>query len=373
MSLHRHRGTANKVYLPSNARYNQYLLAEFKITDELLAQFGSADSKDKLKPFQAFYQQLSERFFSECEQSDIENVHFIANDKLPRVRFSEEIRVWETEQQMLIFYNPAYHQSYKSHFDGSKRAQKVSLLFLATGEDIRINAAAYHSKVLEMLKRCLPSSGVPLSAVRLRDHQHLTYDLFARSKGVDGTHRHSLRLIKNRYQASNVDLPEKTDTMSYVVASFPITRRLLKRVEVDHNSEQPYEALYTMLGDACTSASKAHNLLNGAFIANGSSPIIRNSDKKPEQKVGELQMLGFDPHTPKDEFICRWDGDKLVDYAQIIFAATEKNIESKGFGKFMETVDKALRSMTKSLEMAPEREALTVRFHQHLAYHVGDE
>lgn len=370
MTLHRHRNTANKVYLPSNSRYNQYLLAEFKITDELLAHFNDGSSSDRLKPWQGFYQQLSEQFFTECEQSGIENVHFIANDKLPRVRFNHEIRCWETEQQMLIFYNPAFHQSYKSHFDGSKRAQKVSLLFLATGEDIRINSVDYHKQVKTMLTQFLTTANIPLDSVRLRDHQHLTYDLFARNKGVEGSHGHTLRLIKNRYLAKNMTLPDKHDTISYVVASFPITRRLLKLVEIDHSLAQPYEALYTMLGDACVSAAKQHKLLNGAFIADRSAPIIRNSDKKSEQNVGELRMLGYDPHTPRNEFICRWQGEQLVDYAQIIFAATEKNIESNGYGKFVETVNKALQVMTKTLEMTPEREELTVRFHQHLAYHI---
>ncbi|MFT4926418.1 MAG: hypothetical protein ACI8WB_002516 [Phenylobacterium sp.] len=372
MSPHRHRNTANKVYLPSNSRYNQYLLAEFKITDELLALFADKDNADKLKPWQGFYQKLSELFFTECEQAGIENVHFIANDKLPRVRFSQELRCWETEQQMLVFYNPSYHQSYKSHFDGSKRAQKVSLLFLSTGEDIRLNAAGYHHQVRQMLHKLLPAAGIPLEAVRLRDHQHLTYDLFARQKGTEATHGHTLRKIENRYKASDIALPEKHDTISYVVASFPLTRRLLKRVDIDLNSETPYAALYAMLGDAVTKAATHHNLLNGAFIADRSAPIIRNSDKKLEQNVGELRMLGYDPLAPRNQFICRHQDDQLVDYAQIIFSATEKNIDNNGYGKFMETVDKALRLTAKTLDMTPEREEFNVRFHQHLAYHIGN-
>lgn len=364
---HRHR-TANKVYLPSNARYNQYLLAEFKITDELLAYHNVDNTGDRLNPFQEFYQKLSEQFFTACEQADIENVHFIANDKMPRVRFSEEMRCWETQQQMLVFYNPAYHESYKRHFDGSKRAQKVSLLFLANGDDIRSNAAAYHQKVEQMLAGFLPQAGVEVSAVRLRDHQHLTYNLFAKNKGVEGSHSHTLRLIKNRYLASKVTLPEKHDTMSYVVASLPITRRLLKQVEVEQGSEKPYARLYELLNQACVGAANEHKLFNGAFIANGLTPIIRNSDKNPEQKAGELIMLGFDPHAPKNEFIARWNDEKLVDYAQIIFAATAKNIESNGYGKFMESVDKSLRKMAKSLQLVPERDEIAVRFHQHLAH-----
>jgi len=367
---HRHRGHANKVYLPSNARYNQYLLAEFKITDELIARFNQTSNNDKLKPWLGFYQSLSEVFFNQCEQADIENVHLIANDKLPRVRYSEELRCWQTPQQMLVFYNPAYHQSYKSHFDSSIRAKKVSLLFLATGEDIRINAAKYHAKVAKLLTQLLAQLGVDSQAVRLRDHQHLTYNLFARHKGVEGTHSHTLRLIKNRYQSCDVNLPEQNDTMSYVVASLPITRTLLKRVAVDFDDNYPYAKLYQMLSAACLEAAAKYKLTNGAFIADGSTPIIRNSSNTPEQCSGELTMLGFDPQQPKNNFIVRSQDDQLADYAQIIFAASNTNIEANGYGRFVESIDKALRSMAKTLSLVPERDEITVRFHQHLAYHL---
>ncbi len=372
MPIRRHRSKVSKVYLPSNSRYNQFLLAEFKITDELLARFESESSSDKLKPWNSFYQKFSEEFFTACEQADIENVHFIANDKLPRVRFNQEVRYWETDQQMLMFYNPAYHQSYKSHFDGSVRAKKISLMFLATGDSIRSDASAYHAKVREMLAQFLPQVGIPLDAVRLRDHQHLTYDLYARDKGFEGSHGHTLRLIKNRYKAGEVSLPEQHDTMSYVVASLPITRRLLKRCDIDLTCEQSYDEFYKTLNDAFVKSATHFNLKNGAFIADGLTPIVRNSDNKPVQEIGELVMLGFDPKSPKDEFVSQWKDDHLVDYAQIIYAATEADIEDKGYSKFMDTVDKSLRMMAKDLEMTPDHDELTVRFHQHLAYHFSE-
>lgn len=369
MPIRRTHSKVSKVYLPSNSRYNQFLLAEFKITDDLLARFKSDESSDKLKPWQSFYQKFSEQLFTVCEDADIDNVHFIANDKLPRVRFNQEIRYWETKQQMLIFYNPEFHQSYKSHFDGSVRAQKISLLFLASGDSIRTSAAGYHAKVRDVIAKLMTEVGVDPAAVRLRDHQHLTYDLFAKDKGVKGSNSHALRLIKNRYKASNVSLPEKNDTMSYVVASMPITRRLLKHGNVNLVGQQSYAEFYQMLSDACISSASHYKLTNGAFIANGLTPIIRNSSNKPEQKVGELQMLGFDPKTPTNEFFSNWDDNHLVDYVQVIFAATEADIQDKGLSQFMENVDKSLRMMAKTLEMTPNNEEIAVRFHQHLAYH----
>ncbi|KGJ99679.1 DUF3083 family protein [Thalassotalea sp. ND16A] len=362
------RSKTSKVYLPSNSRYSQFLLAEFKITDNLIEQFEKPENNDKLKPWQSFYQQLSEQLFTVCEAEELNTVHFIANDKLPRVRFSEEVRHWKTEQQITIFYNPEYHQCYKAHFDGAVRAKKVSLLFLATGDSIRTSAADFHQKVSKAVATLIKQLNIPAEKVRLRDHQHLTYDLFAKDKNVEGTNAHTLRLIRRRYKAADFILPEKHDTISYVVASIPVSRKLIKRAGINLVGAKSYSPLYQMLSDASSSAATQFDLKNGAFIANGLTPIVRNSSTKPEQAVGELQMLGFDPQQPKHEFYCSWQDNHLVDYVQIIFAATEQDIKDKGYSKFVDNVDKSLRKMANALDMTPERDEIAVRFHQHLAY-----
>ncbi|WNC70309.1 DUF3083 family protein [Thalassotalea nanhaiensis] len=373
MSVRRSRSKGNTIFLPSNSRYNQYLLAEFKITDELLDRLKAEQNADKLTPWQGFYQNVSEQLFSICEDEEIDNVHFIANDKLPRVRFNQEIRHWETEQQMLIFYNPEYHQFYKSHFDPALRAKKISILFLASGSTVRTSAAGYHTKVRKVVNKLIDQLGVNASQVRLRDHQHLTYDLFAKDKGVEGGNSHNLRLIKNRYQASDVTLPTKHDTISYVVASLPITRRLLKSANIKLVGQESYDQFYKMISDSCSAAAKRKNLTTGAFIANGLTPIVRNSSNEPEQKVGELQLLGFDPKQANDEFYSSWKADTLVDYVQIVFAATEQDIENKGYSEFLKRVDSALKLLATDLEMTPEHEEIAVRFHQHLAYHFNEQ
>ncbi|OUS24691.1 hypothetical protein A9Q98_13280 [Thalassotalea sp. 42_200_T64] len=366
------RSKTSKVYLPSNSRYSQFLLAEFKITDDLIEQFEKTDDADKLKPWQSFYQQLSEKLFTVCEEEELNSVHFIANDKLPRVRFSNEIRYWKTEQQMLIFYNPEYHECYKSHFDGAVRAKKVSLLFLATGDSIRTSAAGFHQKVSRALATLVNQLSVPAENVRLRDHQHLTYDLFAQDKNVEGSNAHTLRLIRRRYKAADFILPEKHDTISYVVASFPVSRKLIKRAGINLVGAKSFAPLYQMINDACTNAAAHYELKNGAVIANGLTPIVRNSSTKAVQEVGELEMLGFDPKQPKNEFYCSWQDEYLVDYVQIIFAATEQDIKDKGYSKFVDNVDKSLRKMASALDMTPERDEIVVRFHQHLAYSLNE-
>ncbi len=207
MSIIRKRSAAHKAYLPGNMRDNQYILAEFSLTDDLLQRLSGKYSDKKPQPYYDFYQQLSEVFFKLTDEVELKNCQFIANDKLARVRYSQEMHQWQTNQQILFYYNPESHHLKKSFFDGNKRARKVCLLFLATGNDIRVNAASFHHKVRQVVECFCKNIELDISDVRLRDHQHIAYDLFAKSKGCVSTQTHKLRDINKRYSSQNVEIP----------------------------------------------------------------------------------------------------------------------------------------------------------------------
>lgn len=83
-----------KVYIPKEARTNQYITAEIKVTDELLSQYPD---------YQSCYQTLSRLIFNLAEQHDLRNVHVITNDKLPVVRYHTEAYCFQTTEQILFF------------------------------------------------------------------------------------------------------------------------------------------------------------------------------------------------------------------------------------------------------------------------------
>ena len=56
MSIIRKRSAAHKSYIPNNARDNQYILAEFAITDKLLAKFSEASDTQTERNYYHFYQ-----------------------------------------------------------------------------------------------------------------------------------------------------------------------------------------------------------------------------------------------------------------------------------------------------------------------------
>ncbi len=368
MSIIRKRSAAHKAYLPGNVRDNQYILAEFSLTDELLQRLSGKYSEIKPKPYYDLYQELSSLFFKLTDEVEIDNCQFIANDKLARVRYNQEMHQWQTNQQILFYYNPESHHLKKSFFDGNKRAKKICLLFLATGNDIRVNAASFHQRVKQVVESFYEKIGLDKSDMRLRDHQHLTYDLFAKNKGCNTTQAHKLREIKKRYASQNVKLPTYHSAMNYAVVTLNISNELLKQVEIDSNSKDPYNPLYTYLTDVFTMAAKRYNLNNGALIANGLVPIVRYSIHEIVSRVGELQMLGYNPEQSPCGIVSKWDASELTDNIQLVFVATPENNSEHGFGRFLNQIEQAIELMAVELEIASSKEEIMIRFHQHVAY-----
>ncbi len=160
VSLSQHR-----VYIPTTARANQYILAEFIPSESLYARFSTLEQ---------CYERLARQLFSSCDEYELHNVHLIANDKLPIVRFHEESYCLQTAKQILFFYNPRYHEAHKCFYDTEQASKKIRLLFLATGDDLRANSAIFHNNVKKVLDTLQESILDGEEQFKLRDHQHLT-------------------------------------------------------------------------------------------------------------------------------------------------------------------------------------------------------
>ena len=370
MSIIRKRSAAHKAYIPSNARDNQYAIAQFNLSNELLNQLSPQWKIQNTQKYLPFYQQLSKRFFDLCHRFEIDNGIFIANDKLPRVRYSNEIHQWQTNQQILFYYNPCSDKLTKSFFDGEVRAKKINLLFLASGDDIRLNAATFHNKLNQLLKIFIDELSLDSLNIRLKDHQHLTYDLFARKKGVSESVAHKLRQVKTRYASQNFKVPANHDEMTYAIVTIPVTTNLFDLADIDPESCDPYNPLYTMITDAFSLACKHYNLSNGTLTANGLVPIVRHSIDESISTVGEFQLLGFNPKNAQCGLLSKWDANQLVEQVQIIFVAPQGEKNEPTYGRFLNHIEQAMRLMTTELKFFPERDQITVRFHQHISYNL---
>ncbi|MBU2892543.1 DUF3083 family protein [Colwellia sp. D2M02] len=373
MPLSRMRNTQHKVYIPTSARENQYLMAKIPLTDELLAKYSNLIDENNNAPYEKLYQKLSEIFFNITSHLAIENAQFIANDKFARVRFSPEKVVSQTKQQVLFLYNPKYHTSQNSFYNGQNKAKKITLVFLSSGEDIRVQSAKFHRLVAQAISEFTTEIALDTSLCRVSDHQHLTYDLFAKSKGVEGSQAHKFRAISERYMADEYTLPQNTDALTYAVVDFPINHRVRSLATPDENEYERYNPLYNLIADAFIQSAKQHNLHNGAIIANGLVPIVRKGEDENVITNGELLMLGYNPTHTSGGYTCKWDSAKLVDTAQLIFVASELDKNAHGYGKFVNKIEQALRDFSEKLNMIVEQEELLVRLHQHIAFSLPEK
>jgi len=302
----------------------------------------------------------------------LESGQFIANDKFPRIRFSPEKLTPTTDQQLLFLYNPKYHHSQSQFFDGHKKAKKITLLFLTNGDDIRAESSTFHKKVKQAITVFRDEIGLTKTEVRVCDHQHLTYDLFAKDKGVDGNQAHKLRSMKNRYAVDDITLTGNTDYSTYAIVDLPINRRLRSLVDIDESSAKPYDALYTLIADAFISSAKKYNLNNGAIIANGLIPIVRRSDEEVARSNGELQMLGYNPANHSCGYLRKWSTNRLVDTVQFVFVASDSDKTSHGYGKFLNQIENALNATAEQLNVVKIKEEMVIRFHQHMGFFLAE-
>ncbi|NRA60390.1 MAG: DUF3083 family protein [Psychrobium sp.] len=363
-SIVRKRRAAEKVYLPSNARDNQYIIAEMLLTDELITLIVGDVDQSVDKPYQLFYQNLAKLVFDIVEESGIEHANFIANSRLVRVRNSDEQQVLHTAQQSFFFYNPTQNSTFKAYFDGGHRSNKVKFLFLANGDNLRGDSAAFHHKVFNAVTKISQQIGLAPGVLKMRDHQHITYDIFGADKGHKETVTHAFREISARYLQQGYKLSGAFSAITYAVVSVPMTRRLLKNVDIDYDCSEPFNTLYEKIKTAFTNAAAQHGLNHGAMIANGMSPIVRYDETQTSIVNGEIISLGFNPANAIGGIICKWQSDKLVDTIRLVFFASDVDESHNTYGKFVNQVTQCIGDMAKNLNWKKESDYMLMRLHQ---------
>lgn len=365
-SVFRRHRASDKVYVPKNSRDNHYIIAETPLTDKLLKLvLGDVDiSIDK--PYQKLYQKLATLAFEVVEECNILHANFIADDRLVFVRHSEEQQVLHTDKQSFFFYSPNHNSTFKGYFDGTVRSNKVKFLFLATGDNLRENAAEFHHKVIQAVTLISQRIGLESNELKVRDHQHLTYDIFAREKNNKESITHTFREISARYLNQGYTVDKNASAITYAVVSMPMTRRLLKDTEIDYEGNKPFEILYEKIANVFTESLKKHQLSHATMIANGLTPIVRFDEEEKTIINGDTISLGYNPHKKDGDIICNWEVDKLVDSVQFVFCATDFDEAHKTYGKFVNLVTKVINNMAEELNWKKDQDYMLMRLNQQL-------
>ncbi|PCI58497.1 MAG: hypothetical protein COB35_13755 [Gammaproteobacteria bacterium] len=371
MPLSRSRSSANKIYLPSSTRENQYLLIDIPLTEQLINHIQAADKTLNNDNLSAFYYYLSELFFNACDQFELKNAVFMANDKLPKVHFNSELYQVESSQRVVFFYDPALHTMRQSYFHGEYKAKKIKLLFLASGEDVRLNSPRFNAQVGQVMKVFAEKTALNINEIRVRDHQHLTYDLFAKEKGCHRSQGHKLRAMPVRYSSQNLNLPKTITEISYVVATLPLTNDLKNLVDINFSVVEPFKPLYEFINDTLKTTATSFGINSGAVIANGLIPIVRQSTSDEDQealtRVGEIQKLTYNSENPQQDFVLSCDGNALVNEVYIVMVASKENFDHQGYAKFLQKVEHTLTALSQELKIDSKKDEVMLRMHQHIS------
>jgi len=352
-TLHKHR-----VYISSNARANHYLLAEIIPNEKFYSQFSNID---------CCYKRIARQLFAYCDEYELHNVHVLANDKLPVVRFNDESYQLETKKQMLFFYNPRYHEAHKLHYTPEQKSKKIRFLFLATGDELRANSAQFHNKVQKVLSQLQEQLFFEQPAFKLRDHQHLTYDLFAKEKGDKQSYGYKLRSLYPRYKSRNCNIPNNYAQMTYATFTVPITRAIKTQFQTLINNNDMTK-FYDYFANQFKQLCLENKLTHAAMVANGATPIIRNSKIDKNESNFELQKLSFDIESKETDIKFFYQTDKLLEAIHFVIVATQSDEHEMGFGRFMNQVEKTICSFSNDLAINKTRQDLSVRFFQHISY-----
>lgn len=365
-SLIRKQSAQNKVYIPANNRENQYLLIEFELSELNIASLMTSKGLDS-NALAQFYLDFKQSFFQCCKLNGISNAMFVAKDKLVRVRFGEESQVIETGEQLIVFYDPKRHQGFKACYDKEQLVSKLVLAVFATGEDIREQAVLLHQKATQMVADLSEAVGQAANLFKVRDHQHITYELYAAEKGMKKTTTHGLRFVPERYQQQSLILPDDTKHQGYVVATLPIPMFLIEEAENNISAEQPYQALYKSIVRTLTDVSDEEEINKLAVMANGCQPIVRSNQNEQIQVSDELVYLSFGDDEDQ-EYIADWNATNLVDSVSLVFKPTQEDVKHSSFGRYMNRVNQVLKLMGKVMGLEPEHNDVMVRFHQNTQY-----
>jgi len=361
----KHRAAA-KVYVPVDARDNQYIIAEMPLTDDLIKLVVGDINLDTPKPYLNFYQKLAKLAFDVTEECNIEHANFVANNRLVRVRNSDEQQVLHTAQQSFFFYNPTQNSTFKGYYDGAVRSNKVKFLFLATGDNLRADSGAFHQKVYNAVEIIAQRIGLKAGELKVRDHQHLTYDLFAKEKGDKATITHSFREISARYLQQGVEIDDQHTSVTYAIVNIPMTRRLLKGTDIDYDSSAPFEALYQKIDNAFEAAAKENNLHHIAMVANGMSPIVRYEKDQKTIVNGDIISLGFNPENEDGNVVTHWEGERLEDTIRLIFFAKEDDETHNTYGKFVNQVTQSISLLADELQWKKDKDYMLMRLNQQI-------
>lgn len=361
-SFSRFRDKGQKVYVPTDARDNHYVLANFVLPQALIETIKVEHTTPNMAEVMGF---VANKLFRLCQQHSVENVALITKDKLVRVRYASENETIETNEQLIFYYNPEQQSGFRRFID-KDATEKVQLLFLAEGEEIRDDAVRFHKQISQLLKEFAKECHIEANDIKVKDHQHITFDVLNR-QNKSGSKAHGFRELSLRYQEQGFELPAPQNSQSFLVAKLPTSHFSAQLSEVDYFSEAPFKAIYDNIAEQFKACLVDKMACQSAMLTNDKIPVIRFSQGEMEEKHQELCFMTFGQ---EGDTSCKVvaDNDVLPNYLYFVFAARNEDQVKGGYAKFVNSAISVLQALMSKLELETDKQELVVRFYQHLSY-----
>lgn len=350
----------NRVYVPSDARDNQYIIAELVINDNLIAQLSDKTLNPTPKELLSLLLNKVRRVIT---QHDIDFVALVASNKFIRVRYGVDTEINTTQEQHIVYYNPEKSKGVIGICpEGTESLKSIRLVCFATGNNLRENAALFHQKVVNLVSEIKQSFNF-IDGIKLQDHQHISFSLEKHSSATQSK-AHGFRVIEKRYESSGLMLPEERNSKAFIVVKANFSELLNEKV-----LSQNYEVsqMHAEISHLLIQLAQEVGINHLAYVASNRYPVVKsNFVTGSANQKGELVSLNFG--NTEHEVIQIIEDEYTNSAAHIVFYMPESTSVKSGYAVYINKVIKLLDKLGQKLQLTEHDQAMLLRFYQHFSY-----
>jgi len=350
----------NRVYVPAEARDNQYIIAELAINDNLIAQVSDHSLNPTPKELLSLLLNKVRRVIA---QHEIDYVAVVASNKFIRVRYGVDNEINTTQEQHIVYYNPLKSKGVIGLCpEDTQSLKSIRVVCFATGDNLRDNAALFHQKVTNLVSD-LKQSFDFIEAIKVQDHQHISFSLEKHSSSTNSK-AHGFRVIEKRYESSGLVLPDERNSKAFIVVKANFSELLTEKVL---NQNYDVSHMHAEVSHLLIQLAQEVGINHMAYIASKRYPVVKsNFVVGSGNQKGELISLNFG--NTEHEVIQQIDDDYINSSAHIVFYMPENTVVKFGYAVYINKVIKLLDRLSQKLHLTEHDKAMLLRFYQHFSY-----
>ena len=358
--MSRTKSNDSRVYVPAEARDNQYIIAELKVNNLLVEQFSDVT----LKPTaQELLNHLVNKLRRLALSHEVEYAALIASNRFIRVRFGVDNEVITTDEQHVFYYNPEKSAGLIGLCPkDTDSITSLRLVCFATGINIRENAAKFHQNIAKFIEQ-VKSEFSFVESVKLQDHQHISFNTEPHSAQTKSK-AHGFRVIENRYLSSGVTIPKERNSKAFIVVKANFCSLLNETVL---NQDIDVVDMHSDISKTLMRLAKSNDISQLAYVASTKHPVVKSNFAMGTANQNQ-EVLSLNFGDTQQEMIEVIDKDYSNSEAYLVFYIHPCQIVKLGYASYVNKVIKLLDSLGNKLHLAEQDKKMLLRFYQHVSY-----